>query len=68
MYFLHVINCDRQTRSLNVLGQIAMILGDKKREENEFYLNAAVGLPSRKVFCVGAAVNPTSRCGSVGKE
>jgi len=30
MYFLHVINSDRQTRLLNVLGQIAMILGDKK--------------------------------------
>jgi len=30
MYFLHAINSDRQTRLLNVLGQIAMILGDKK--------------------------------------
>jgi len=30
MYFLHAINSDRQTRILNVLGQIAMILGDKK--------------------------------------
>jgi len=30
MYFLHVINSDRQTRLLNVLGQIAMTLGDKK--------------------------------------
>jgi len=29
MYFLHAINSDRQTRFLNVLGQIAMILGDK---------------------------------------
>jgi len=29
MYFLHAINSDRQTRLLNVLGQIAMILGDK---------------------------------------
>jgi len=28
MYFLHAINSDRQTRLLNVLGQIAMILGD----------------------------------------
>jgi len=30
MYFLHAINSDRQTRLLNVLGQIAMIVGDKK--------------------------------------
>jgi len=30
MYFLHAINSDRQTRLLNVLGQFAMILGDKK--------------------------------------
>ena len=29
MYFLHAINSDRQTRLLNVLGQIAVILGDK---------------------------------------
>jgi len=28
MHFLHAINSDRQTRLLNVLGQIAMILGD----------------------------------------
>jgi len=31
MYFLHAINSDRQTRLLNALGQIAMILGDKKK-------------------------------------
>jgi len=31
MYFLHAINSDRQTRLLNVFGQIAMILGDKKK-------------------------------------
>ena len=31
IYFLHAINSDRQTRLLNVLGQIAMILGDKKK-------------------------------------
>ena len=31
MYFLHAINSDRQTRLLNVLGQIAMILGDKQK-------------------------------------
>jgi len=30
MYFLHAINSDRQTRLLNILGQIAVILGDKK--------------------------------------
>ena len=30
MYLLHAINSDRQTRLLNVLGQIAMTLGDKK--------------------------------------
>jgi len=31
MYFLHAIDSDRQTRLLNVLGQIAMILGDKRK-------------------------------------
>jgi len=31
MYFLRAINSDRQTRLLNVLGQIAMILGGRKR-------------------------------------
>jgi len=35
MYFLHAINTDRQTPLLIVLGQIAMILGDKKKKENE---------------------------------
>jgi len=30
MYFLHTVNGDLQKRLLNVLGQIAMILGDKK--------------------------------------
>jgi len=35
MYFLHAINSDRQTRLLYVLGQIAMILGDKKSESND---------------------------------
>ena len=30
MHFLHVINTGRQKRLLNVFGQIAMILGDKK--------------------------------------
>jgi len=29
--FLHAIASGRQTRLLNVLGQIAMILGDKKK-------------------------------------
>ena len=32
MYFLHAINSDRQTRLLNVLGQIAVILRDIKRK------------------------------------
>jgi len=32
MYFLHAINSDRQTQLLNVLGQIAMILGGKKKK------------------------------------
>ena len=32
LYFLHDINSDRQTRVLNVLGQIAMIVGDKKKK------------------------------------
>jgi len=31
MYFLHAINSDRQTRLLNVLGQIAVILREKKK-------------------------------------
>ena len=31
MYILHAINSDRQTRLLNVLGHIAMILGDKRK-------------------------------------
>jgi len=31
MYFLHAINGDSQTRLLNVLGQIVMILGDLKK-------------------------------------
>jgi len=31
MYFLHAINSGRQTRLLNVLGQIAMIMGDLKK-------------------------------------
>ena len=31
MYFLHAINSDSQTRLLNVLGQIAMVLGDKEK-------------------------------------
>jgi len=48
MYFLHAINSDRQTRLLNVLGQIAMILGDKK--------NSPAALPTRKrpgTHCIG---------------
>jgi len=32
MYFLHAVNSDRQTRLLNVLGQIAVILGDEKKK------------------------------------
>jgi len=35
MYFLYAINSDRQTRLLNVLGQIAMILGDKNKQANK---------------------------------
>jgi len=31
MYFLHAISSDRQSGLLNVLGQIAMILGDKNK-------------------------------------
>ena len=31
MCFLHDINSDSQTRLLNVLGQIAMIMGDLKK-------------------------------------
>jgi len=33
MHLVHAINSDRQTRLLNVLGQIAMILGDKKKSD-----------------------------------
>jgi hypothetical protein len=36
MYFLHVINSDRQTRLLNALRQIAMILGDLKKMVNSY--------------------------------
>jgi len=36
MYFLHAINSDHQTRLLNVLGQIAMILGDKKKDTDRW--------------------------------
>ena len=32
MYFLHAINSDRQTRLLYVVGQIAMIQGDKEMQ------------------------------------
>jgi len=35
VYFLHTINSDRQTRLLNVLGQIAMILGDKRKKSKK---------------------------------
>jgi len=38
MYFLHAINSDRQTRLLNVLGQIAMILGDKKNSKRSLMI------------------------------
>jgi len=38
MYFLHAIISDGQTRLLNVLGQIAMILGDKKRSNSVKYI------------------------------
>jgi len=40
MYFLHANNSDRQTRLLNVLGQIAMIMGDKKSTIKETVLVA----------------------------
>jgi len=42
MYFLHAINSDRQTRLLNVLGQIAMILGDLKKKKT-FFLGGGGG-------------------------
>ena len=41
MYFLHAISSDRQTRLLNVLGQIAVILGDKKNIR-KFYNHAVL--------------------------
>ena len=45
MCFLHAINSDRQTRLLNVLGQIAMILGDKrKRFETACYIVLVMGI------------------------
>jgi len=37
MYFLHAINSDRQTRLLNVLGQIAMIMGDLRKLPAKLY-------------------------------
>jgi len=39
MYFLHAINSDRQTRLLNVLGEIAMVLGDKKNTNSLVKVN-----------------------------
>ena len=43
MYFLHAINSDRQTRLLNVLGKIAMKLGDKKKIFSCLYVQ---GIPT----------------------
>jgi len=57
-------NSDRQIRLLNVLGQIAMILGDKKNRhllsptggtgsvvKVEFAVSAHMSLPSTKLHC-----------------
>jgi len=51
MYFLHGTNSDRQTRLLNVLGQIAMMLGDKKnykeRHEDFCFISVVIRLYSK---------------------
>jgi len=47
MYFLHAINSDRQTRLLNVLGQIAMILGDKKNYKTIWHISLTLGTSVR---------------------
>jgi hypothetical protein len=45
MYFLHGINSDSPTRLLNVLGQIAMILGDKKKLKKKVSIDTSVDSP-----------------------
>jgi len=47
MYFLHAINSDRQTRLLNVLGRIEMILGDKKKSLTTEETHSSVTLASQ---------------------
>ena len=51
MHFLYAINGDRQTPLLNVLGQIAMALGDKKIASSEVLLNIAEKLISTGYGC-----------------
>jgi len=55
MYFLHAINSDRQTRLLNVLGQIAMILEDKKKklffERDRVFTNAHKNIARSALLC-----------------
>jgi len=46
MYFLHAINSDRQKRLPNVLGQIAMILRDKKKSDYVSVLYNSEGSPT----------------------
>jgi len=62
MYFLHAINSDRQTRLLNVLGQIAMILEDKKK------LQASCLRRKETHFAcqIQASASQWSHCGSAG--
>jgi len=60
MYFLYAINSDGPTRLLNVLGQIAMLLGDKKI----YVLSTFTGLArpetyeGRRQFYYSPAANP----------
>jgi len=60
MYFLHAIKSDCPTRLLNVLGQIAMLLGDKKN----YVLSTFTGLArpetyeGRRQFYYSPAANP----------
>jgi len=44
MYFLHAISSDRKTRLLNVLGQIAKILGDKRNLITGVFYNKYLSL------------------------
>jgi len=71
MYFLHAINSDRQTRLLNVLGQIAMILGDKKKEfflgvKSDRCVTLTTLPPSWAIVTKSGNLNSLERSGHLG--